>query len=124
MLPSVRIQDNLQLPANTYVLYGSRRSRPARATSGPTCCWSWTRAATRSPCQAKLPDEPTFGLPGHVGRRAPARRPCSAATPWSTRPTVITTHLTEVVKDNMAELLSYAETQKLLDELPTRSSRS
>ena len=31
--------------------------------------------------------------------------------------TVITTHLTEVVKDNMAELLSYAETQRLLDEL-------
>ena len=31
--------------------------------------------------------------------------------------TVITTHLTEVIKDNMAELLSYAETQKLLDEL-------
>ena len=32
-------------------------------------------------------------------------------------PTVITTHLTEIVKDNMSELLSYAETQKLLDEL-------
>ena len=32
--------------------------------------------------------------------------------------TVVTTHLTEMVKDNMAELLSYAETQKLLDELP------
>jgi flagellar biosynthesis protein FlhA len=31
--------------------------------------------------------------------------------------TVITTHLTEIIKDNMAELLSYAETQKLLDEL-------
>jgi flagellar biosynthesis protein FlhA len=31
--------------------------------------------------------------------------------------TVVTTHLTEIVKDNMAELLSYAETQKLLDEL-------
>ena len=30
---------------------------------------------------------------------------------------MITTHLTEVIKDNMAELLSYAETQKLLDEL-------
>jgi flagellar biosynthesis protein FlhA len=29
----------------------------------------------------------------------------------------VTTHLTEVIKDNMAELLSYAETQKLLDEL-------
>jgi len=32
-------------------------------------------------------------------------------------PTVVTTHLTELVKDNMAELLSYSETQKLLDEL-------
>ncbi len=32
-------------------------------------------------------------------------------------PTVITTHLTEVVKDHMSEMLSYAETQKLLDEL-------
>jgi flagellar biosynthesis protein FlhA len=32
-------------------------------------------------------------------------------------PTVLTTHLTEVVKDNMSDLLSYAETQKLLDDL-------
>jgi flagellar biosynthesis protein FlhA len=32
-------------------------------------------------------------------------------------PTVITTHLTEVVRDNMSELLSYTETQKLLNEL-------
>jgi flagellar biosynthesis protein FlhA len=31
--------------------------------------------------------------------------------------TVITTHLTEVIKDNMPELLSYSETQKLIDEL-------
>jgi flagellar biosynthesis protein FlhA len=32
-------------------------------------------------------------------------------------PTVVTTHLTEVIKEHMAELLSYSETQKLLDEL-------
>ena len=32
--------------------------------------------------------------------------------------TVISTHLTEIIKDNIAELLSYAETRKLLDELP------
>ncbi len=31
--------------------------------------------------------------------------------------TVITTQLTEVIKDNMSELLSHSETQKLLDEL-------
>ena len=32
--------------------------------------------------------------------------------------TVITTHLTELVRDNLADLLSYAETQKLLGDLP------
>ena len=38
-------------------------------------------------------------------------------------PSVLTTHLTEVVRDNMAELLSYAETQKLLDELPREQQK-
>ncbi len=32
--------------------------------------------------------------------------------------TVITTHLTEIVRDNLADLLTYAETQKLLADLP------
>ncbi len=33
--------------------------------------------------------------------------------------TVLTTHLTEILKANMSELLSYAETKKLLDDLPS-----
>jgi flagellar biosynthesis protein FlhA len=36
---------------------------------------------------------------------------------------VLTTHLTEVVRETMAELLSYAETQKLLDELPREQQK-
>ncbi len=38
-------------------------------------------------------------------------------------PSVLTTHLTEVVRENMAELLSYTETQKLLDELPREQQK-
>jgi flagellar biosynthesis protein FlhA len=34
--------------------------------------------------------------------------------------TVITTHLTELVRDNLADLLTYAETQKLLGDLPAQ----
>lgn len=37
--------------------------------------------------------------------------------------TVITTHLTEMVKDNIADLLSYAETQKLLTEIHKDSAK-
>ncbi|MGH7072396.1 MAG: FHIPEP family type III secretion protein, partial [Acetobacteraceae bacterium] len=38
-------------------------------------------------------------------------------------PSVLVTHLTEVVKQTMAELLSYSETQKLLDELPREQQK-
>jgi flagellar biosynthesis protein FlhA len=34
-------------------------------------------------------------------------------------PTVLSTHLTEVLKSNVGDLLSYAEVQKLIKELPT-----
>ena len=37
--------------------------------------------------------------------------------------TVITTHLTELIRDNMSELLSYVETQNLLDELPNEHQK-
>src|SRR5690606_3317755 len=37
--------------------------------------------------------------------------------------TVLTTHLTEVLKDNMTELLSYAEVQKLLRDLPPEQKK-
>jgi len=61
--------------------------------------------------------EPTFGLPAlwmSEGSREEATfRGYTVVEPQ----TVVTTHLTETIKDNMAELLSYAETQKLLDEL-------
>ncbi|MBV8060316.1 MAG: FHIPEP family type III secretion protein, partial [Alphaproteobacteria bacterium] len=61
--------------------------------------------------------EPTFGLPAmwvDVTYREEAMfKGYTVVDP----PTVITTHLTELIKDNMAEMLSYAETQKLLDEL-------
>jgi flagellar biosynthesis protein FlhA len=32
--------------------------------------------------------------------------------------TVIVTHLTEAIKDNIADLLTYSDTQRLMDELP------
>jgi flagellar biosynthesis protein FlhA len=36
---------------------------------------------------------------------------------------VLTTHLTEVLKSHMSELLSYAETKKLLDDLPPENKK-
>jgi flagellar biosynthesis protein FlhA len=61
--------------------------------------------------------EPTFGLPAmwlaENLREEASFRGYTVVDPA----TVLTTHLTEIIKDNLAELLTYAETQKLLDEL-------
>jgi flagellar biosynthesis protein FlhA len=72
--------------------------------------------------QVELPGEhvrePAFGLPAtwidESLREEAAFRGYTTVDPA----TVLTTHLTEILKDNMADLLSYAEMQKLLKELP------
>src|SRR6476620_2964738 len=61
--------------------------------------------------------EPAFGLPAtwidESLREEATFRGYTIVDPA----TVLTTHLTEILKENMADLLSYAEVQKLLKEL-------
>ncbi len=117
VLPAVRIQDNMQLQANGYVI----RIKEIEAGSGevrPNMLLVMDPRGDKITLAGEETTEPTFGLPAMwipEGSREEAMfKGYTVVDP----PTVITTHLTEVVKDNMAELLSYAETQKLLDELP------
>jgi flagellar biosynthesis protein FlhA len=67
--------------------------------------------------------EPAFGLPAtwvdHSLREEASFRGYTVVDPG----TVLTTHLTEVLKSHMAELLSYAETKKLLDDLPAEQKK-
>src|SRR5688572_21571459 len=62
--------------------------------------------------------EPTFGLPAMWIDEQYREEAHFKGYTVVDAPTVVTTHITEIVKDNMSDLLSYAETQKLLDELP------
>ena len=116
IMPQVRIQDNLQLGANAYVIrikeiqVGEGELRPNRQlvmdpTGGQI---DLPGTATR---------EPTFGLPAMWV--APEHREEALFKGYTVvdPATVITTHLTETIREHMAELLSYGETQKLLDEL-------
>ena len=65
-------------------------------------------------------NEPAFGLP-LPGSDQAARGSIVPRLHGGRPGTVLTTHLTEVLKNHMAELLSYAETKKLLDDLPPRT---
>ncbi len=117
VMPSVRILDNMQLPANNYVV----RVKELEAGEGdvrPNQLLIMDPQGLPIDLPGEETTEPTFGLPAvwvDEGQREEASfRGYTVVDPA----TVVTTHLTEILKDHMADLLSYAETQKLLDELP------
>ncbi|MFC1673423.1 flagellar biosynthesis protein FlhA [Pseudomonadota bacterium] len=116
VMPSVRIQDNMQLDANTYVVR-CKEIESGRGDLRPNMLLVMDPRGEEITLPGEKTTEPTFGLPAmwidEQNREEALFRGYTVVDPA----TVITTHLTEVIKDNMPELLSYAETQKLLDEL-------
>lgn len=117
VLPAVRIQDNLQLPANTYVV----RIKEIEAGRGDVrpgmyLCMDPSGEAISIPGESTT--EPTFGLPATWISEDNREEAHFKGHTVVDAPTVITTHITELIKDNMPDLLSYSETQKLLDEVP------
>ncbi|MGB9321187.1 MAG: FHIPEP family type III secretion protein, partial [Pseudolabrys sp.] len=72
--------------------------------------------------QVKLPGthttEPTFGLPATWIDGALKEEATMKGYTVVDAATVLSTHLTELLKNNMSDLLSYGEVQKLLKDLP------
>ncbi|MDH5750172.1 MAG: flagellar biosynthesis protein FlhA, partial [Rhodospirillales bacterium] len=116
VMPSVRIQDNMQLPANTYVIR-VKEIEAGRGDLRPNQLLVMDPRGEDITLPGEKAQEPTFGLPAmwieDASREEALFRGYTVVDPA----TVITTHLTEMIKDNMADLLSYAETNKLMDEL-------
>jgi len=122
VMPAVRIIDNMQLASNDYVI----RVKEVQAGKGeiqPGQLLVMDPRGAPIDLPGKPTREPAFGLPAvwiDGGLRDEASfRGLTVVDPA----TVMTTHLTEILKENMAELLSYAETKKLLDDLPSEHKK-
>jgi len=117
VMPAVRILDNVQLDANAYVI----KIKEVEAGSGKV--WA-DQYMVMDPAggQVKLPGthttEPTFGLPATWVEAGLKEEASMKGYTVVDAATVLSTHLTELLKNNMAELLSYGEVQKLLKDLP------
>jgi flagellar biosynthesis protein FlhA len=122
VMPAVRILDNMQLGANEY----SIRVKELAAGRGELYPGQLLLMDPKGQA-VELPgthtNEPAFGLPAtwvdQALREEASFRGYTVVDPG----TVLTTHLTEVLKTHMAELLSYAETKKLLDDLPAEHKK-
>ena len=117
VLPPVRIHDNLQLGAEEYAI----RIKEITAGGGQLralMLLAMDPGGAIPPMEGERTTEPAFGLPAlwidPSQREEAMMRNCTVVDP----PSVLATHLAELVRDMMPELLSYAETQKLLDEMP------
>jgi flagellar biosynthesis protein FlhA len=122
VLPAVRIQDNLQINANSYIVR-VKEIEAGRGDLRPNMIMVMDPRGDKIGMAGEETTEPAFNLPAMwvdpSAREEALFRGYTVVDPA----TVITTHLTEIVKDNMAELLSHAETQKLLDELPKEQQK-
>jgi flagellar biosynthesis protein FlhA len=116
VLPSVRIQDNMQLPANDYVIK-IKELESGKGTVFPEMLMVMSPSGSRLDIGGIDTKEPTFGLPAKWIDESKREDASFKGYTIVNPPTVITTHLTELVKENIAELLSYAETKKLIDGL-------
>jgi flagellar biosynthesis protein FlhA len=121
VMPAVRILDNVQFEANTYVI----KIKEVEAGTGRIYPGQYM-VMDPFGAQVTLPgihtSEPTFGLPATW--IDPALKEEAALKSYTVvdAATVLSTHLTELIKANVAELLSYAEVSKLIKELPKEQS--
>jgi flagellar biosynthesis protein FlhA len=117
VMPSVRILDNVQLEANTYII------KIKEVDAGTGRIWpNQFMAMDPGGSQVDVPGihttEPTFGLPATWVDASLKEEASLKGYTVVDAATVLSTHLTELLKNNMSDLLSYGEVQKLLKELP------
>lgn len=116
VLPAVRIQDNVQLPAQTYVIR-VKELEAGRGELRPDHVLVMNPNGDTFAMEGEPTKEPTFGLPAlwipEMQREYAERLGYTVVDPS----TVLTTHLTESVKENLADLLTYDQTQHMLDDL-------
>jgi flagellar biosynthesis protein FlhA len=117
VMPPVRILDNVQFEANTYVI------KIKEVDAGTGRIWPG-QYMVMDPAgrQVTLPgvhtSEPTFGLPATWIDLALKEEAAIKGYTVVDAATVLSTHLTELIKANVSELLSYAEVSKLTKDLP------
>ncbi|SFM92343.1 flagellar biosynthesis protein FlhA [Pleomorphomonas diazotrophica] len=122
IMPPVRLLDNVQLGANEYVIK-IKEVDAGKGTLFPGQYMVMDPMGGKVTIPGTQTTEPTFGLPatwvdGRLREEA-AIRGYTVVDPA----TVLSTHLSETLKTNVSELLSYADVKKLLAEVPSDQAK-
>ncbi|MBO9713499.1 flagellar biosynthesis protein FlhA [Sphingomonas sp.] len=122
VLPSVRIIDNMGLKPSEYVIT-IKETEAARGEIRLDKLLLINPGGGPAGLPGDVTREPVFGLPAlWIDRELRDEANFRGLTVVDCG-TIITTHLTELVKENIADMLSYTETQKLLTEVHKESEK-
>lgn len=115
VIPTIRMQDNLNLPADDYVIFikGTEAGRGTMRTG---------HVMVMNPTNEVIPHihgepttDPIFGIPA-LWVSADQRHLLTGRTVVDPE-VILTTHISEIIKDNIGDLLSYGDVQFMLSTL-------
>lgn len=116
IVPPVRIRDNLQLNSREYsILIKNMAIAGAQVMPGKSLAIN--PGNVREKLKGKETSDPAFGLPAYWVSDSELEKAQVMGYTIVDATTVVTTHLTEVIKTHAHELLGRQETQHLLDNL-------
>ncbi len=119
VVPPVRIRDSVMLPANTYAIK-IRNLEVARGELMPKQLMAMGSGSETSPLQGIETKEPAFGLPAVWIKDSDRRGAELAGYTVVDTPSVLATHLTEIIKSHAHEFLGRQEVQALLSDLKSK----
>ena len=116
VIPMIRIRDNLQLPASTYVVK-LRGIEVGRGELMVNQFLAMNPGLASDEIEGAETVEPAFGLPARWVTPAQKERAELLGYTVVDPPSVLTTHLSELIRRHAPELLSRQDTQTLLNHL-------
>ncbi|MEA4889097.1 MAG: flagellar biosynthesis protein FlhA [Clostridiaceae bacterium] len=116
VLPGVRLRDNMVLKPNAYVIK-IRGEEVAAGEILPDHLLAMNASGSAGSVQGVETVEPAFGLPATWISQQEREKAEMAGYTLVDPPSVIVTHLTEVLKHNAADLLDRQQVQTLIDHL-------
>ncbi len=116
ILPPVRVRDNLKLEPDEYVIK-IRSNEAAKNALHPNMLLAMDPGTAEGDLEGINVTEPVFGLPATWINFAARENAEIKGYTVVESATVLTTHLTEILKDNADKLLTRQDVQKLVDNL-------
>jgi len=116
VVPSIHIQDNIQLKPGEYVIM-LKGNEFARGELMPNYYLAMNPGDVEEKINGIQTKEPTFGLPATWIKNDEREKAISLGYTVVDLPTVMITHLTDVIRKNSHELLGRQEAQQILDKV-------